>query len=120
MLDKRFPRCPRPPLEVAPAEGLDQHLRLIQPRGVCRRQPGAPPARAALQVIGRGLGEVTQSFSLRANAIVKEPGSSYFMPRRCVSRLGLANGGSDSLESSPHVTLTRGAFSASSLVAPSR
>jgi hypothetical protein len=30
------------------------------------------------------------------------------------------NGGSDSLESSPNVTLSRGAFSASSLVTPTR
>ena len=62
--------------------------------------------------------DVTQLISLRENAIAKEPGSSYFRPRRCVSRLGLATGGSDSLESSPYVTLSRGAFSASSLVTP--
>ena len=62
----------------------------------------------------------TPLFSLRENAIAKEPGSSYFKPRRCVSRLGLATGGSDSLESSPYVTLSRGAFSASSLVTPLR
>ena len=54
--------------------------------------------------------DVTQLFSLRENAIVKEPGSSYFKPWRCVSRLGLMNGGLDSLESSPYVTLSRGAF----------
>src|SRR5262245_28102918 len=64
--------------------------------------------------------DVTQLFSLRENAIAKEPGSSYFKPRRCVSRLGLANGGLDSWESSPYVTLSRGAFSASSLVTPTR
>jgi len=64
--------------------------------------------------------DVTQLFSLRENAIAKEPRSSYFRPRRCVSRLGLANGGLDSLESSPYVTLSRGAFSASSLVTPTR
>ena len=64
--------------------------------------------------------DVTQLFSLREHAIPKEPGSGYFKPRRCVSRLGLANGGLDSLESSPHVTLSRGAFSASSLVTPIR
>ena len=54
--------------------------------------------------------DVTQLFSLRKNAIAKEPGSSYFKPWWCVSRLGLANGGLDSLESSPYVTLSRGAF----------
>src|SRR5579883_836464 len=59
MLDELFPPCPRPPLEVASAEGLDQHLRLVQPRGVGRRQTRTPPARATLQVIGRGLGDVT-------------------------------------------------------------
>ena len=64
--------------------------------------------------------DVTQLISLRENAIAKEPGSGYFKPWRCVSRLGLANGGLDSLESSPHVTLSRGAFSASSLVTPLR
>jgi hypothetical protein len=60
---------------------------------VGRRQAGTPPARAALQVIRGRLGDVTQLFPLRENAIAKEPGSSYFKPRRCVSRLGLANGG---------------------------
>jgi hypothetical protein len=40
-------------------------------------------------------------FSLRENAIAKEPGSSYLKPWRCVSRLGLLIGGLDSLESSP-------------------
>src|SRR5262245_43948814 len=62
--------------------------------------------------------DVTQLFSLRKNAIAKEPGSSYFKPWLCVSRLGLMNGGLDSKESSPYVTLSRGAFSASSLVTP--
>ena len=64
--------------------------------------------------------DVTQLFSLRENAIAKEPGSRYVKPWRCVSRLGLANGGLDSLESSPYVTLSRGVFSASSLVSPIR
>ena len=63
---------------------------------------------------------MTQLFSLRENAIAKEPGSRYVKPWRCVSRLGLANGGLDSWESSPYVTLSRGAFSASSLVIPLR
>ena len=34
-------------------------------------------------------GDVTVLFSLRENAIAKEPGSSYLKPWRCVSRLGL-------------------------------
>jgi hypothetical protein len=37
--------------------------------------------------------DVTQLISLRENAIVKEPWSSYVKPWRCVSRLGLRNGG---------------------------
>ena len=45
--------------------------------------------------------ERTFLFSLRENAIAKEPGSSYLKPWRCVSRLGLVNGGLDSFESSP-------------------
>jgi hypothetical protein len=32
--------------------------------------------------------DVTVLFSLRENAIAKEPGSSYHKPWRCVSRLG--------------------------------
>jgi len=50
-------------------------------------------------VCGRFL--ATQLFSLRENAIAKEPGSSYVKPWRCVSRLGLLIGGLDSFESSP-------------------
>jgi hypothetical protein len=61
---------------------------------------------------------VTGLFSLGENAIAKEPGSGYPKLGRCVSRLGLVNGGLDSLESSPYVTLSWGAFSASSLVTP--
>ena len=64
--------------------------------------------------------DVTELFSLRENAIAKEPGSSYPETWRCVSRLGLVNGGLDSLESSPYVTLSWGAFSASSVVTPIR
>src|SRR5262249_15492503 len=65
-------------------------------------------------------GDVTLLFSLRENAIAKEPGLGYPERWRCVSRLGLFNGGLDSFESSPYVTLSRGAFSAPSLVTPSR
>ena len=62
----------------------------------------------------------TLLFSLRENAIAKEPGLSYLERWRCVSRLGRFNGGLDSFESSPYQTLSRGAFSASSLVTPTR
>jgi hypothetical protein len=64
--------------------------------------------------------DVTLLFSLRENAIAKEPGLGYPERWRCVSRLGLFNGGLDSFESSPYVTLSRGAFSAPSLVTPTR
>jgi len=64
--------------------------------------------------------DVTLLFSLRENAIGKEPGLGYPERWRCVSRLGLFNGGLDSFEPSPYVTLSRGAFSAPSLVTPTR
>jgi len=63
---------------------------------------------------------VTLLFSLRENAIAKEPGLGYSERWRCVSRLGLFNGGLDSFASSPYVTLSRGALSAPSLVTPTR
>jgi hypothetical protein len=62
----------------------------------------------------------TLLFSLRENAIAKEPGLSYRERWRCVSRLGRFNGGLGSCESSPYQTLSRGALSAPSLVTPSR
>ena len=64
--------------------------------------------------------DVTPLFSLRENAIAKEPGLGYPERWRCVSRLGLFNGGLDPFEPSPYVTLSRGAFSAPSLVTPTR
>ena len=86
-----------------------------------KRQPRALRSETPTHRIPDGHSvDVTQLFSLRKNAIAKEPGSSYFKAWPCVSRLGLANGGLDSLESSPYVTLSRGAFSASSLVTPAR
>jgi NAD(P)-dependent dehydrogenase (short-subunit alcohol dehydrogenase family) len=64
--------------------------------------------------------DVTPLFSLRENAIAKEPGSSYSeLWQVCVSTRRVS-GGLDSFESSPYVTLSRGAFSASSLVTPIR
>src|SRR5262249_28956372 len=62
----------------------------------------------------------TPLFSLRENAIAKEPGLRYPERWPCVSRLGCSNGGSASFEASPHQTLSRGAFSAPSLVTPIR
>jgi hypothetical protein len=96
--------------------GTPQELERRRTRAVEAIQRGESPT-----TIARVLGvHVTQLFSLRKNAIAKEPGSSYFKPWQCVSRLGLANGGLDSFESSPYVTLSWGAFSASSLVTPIR
>jgi hypothetical protein len=64
--------------------------------------------------------ERTPLFSLRENAIAKEPGLRYPERWPCVSRLGCSNGGSASFEASPQRTLSRGAFSAPSLVTPIR
>jgi len=74
----------------------------------------------ALRVLADTAVDVTLLFSLRENAIGKEPGLGYPERWRCVSRLGLFNGGLDSFEPSPYVTLSRGAFSAPSLVTPTR
>jgi hypothetical protein len=45
--------------------------------------------------------ERTSLFSLRENAIAKEPGLRYPERWPCVSRLGCSNGGSASFEASP-------------------
>ena len=45
--------------------------------------------------------EKTPLFSLRENAIAKEPGLRYPERWPCVSRLGCSNGGSASFEASP-------------------
>ena len=45
--------------------------------------------------------ERTPLFSLRENAIAKEPGLRYPERWPCVSRLGCSNGGSASFEASP-------------------
>src|SRR5215469_9180767 len=55
--------------------------------------PKPGPRCVALRVLADTSVDVTQLFSLRENAIAKEPGSRYVKPWRCVSRLGLANGG---------------------------
>jgi hypothetical protein len=61
----------------------------------------------------------TELFSLRENAIAKEPGSGY----PSIGGVCLDSAGEwwlDSLESSPYGTVSRGASSASSLVTPIR
>ena len=62
----------------------------------------------------------TPLFPVPRNTIAKEPGSSYAKRWQCAPRLDAPIGGLDSLESSPFATLSRGAFSASSLVTPIR
>jgi hypothetical protein len=62
---------------------------MTSPSKVSSRGVGVPgPVRATyLGLLARV--NVTVLFSLRENAIAKEPGSSYLKPWRCVSRLGL-------------------------------
>ena len=108
-------------------------MRPLQSRAVKRlalkrlhHTPAAGRGAAQLTAVRRGPGQCDVSvdqtllFSLRENAIAKEPGLGYPERWRCVSRLGLFNGGLDSFESSPYQTLSRGAFSAPSLVTPTR
>src|SRR5262249_13491210 len=54
----------------------------------------------------RASGDQTLLFSLRENAIAKEPGLGYPERWRCVSRLGRFTGGLDSFESSPDPDLS--------------
>jgi hypothetical protein len=82
------------------------------------RRPIAPIASVA-SVGPHTAGDVTPLFSLRENAIAKEPGPSYPDRWWCVSTRRFT-GGPDSFESSPYVTLSRGGFSAPSLVTPTR
>src|SRR5207247_8930768 len=49
---------PRPSLQVTMAAGVVEQLPLVQPRGMGRRQPGTPPAPAALEIAGRLAGGV--------------------------------------------------------------
>src|SRR5262245_4661928 len=46
LLDELFPTAPGASLQVAIPERPDQQLRLVQPRGVGRREAGTPPAPA--------------------------------------------------------------------------
>ena len=64
------------------------------------RRPIAPIASVA-SVGPHTAGDVTPLFSLRENAIAKEPGLRYPERWPCVSRLGCSNGGSASFEASP-------------------
>src|SRR5438105_802133 len=52
MLDQFLPTGPRTALEIAALEGSYQQLRLVQPRGVGRREPRSPPI-PALQPVRR-------------------------------------------------------------------
>src|SRR4029077_18798943 len=62
---------------------------------------------------------VATAYSRFGNPIVKEPAVRYPECWRCVLTRRFT-GGLDSCESSPFATLSRGAFSASSLVTPIR
>ena len=53
MIDELLAILPRCSSQVAMTEGPDQQLRLVQPRRVRRREPGAPPTPALLPVGGR-------------------------------------------------------------------
>lgn len=56
-----FPAAPRPPLQVMQLKGIQQQLRLVEPRGVLRQQPRTPPAAEVMQVARRavaGMGRV--------------------------------------------------------------
>src|SRR5262245_60555469 len=110
--------------------------RLRRLRAARRAVPPAAPVAAALVAtagprLGRTAGDGrhravrcvvdhTPVFSLRENAIAKEPGASYPERRRCVSRLGASMVVYAPPEPSPNHTLSRGAFSAPSLVTPAR
>ena len=53
MVDELVTTRPRTPLQVATAEGVDQQLRLVEPRRVGRCSAHAPPRAATFQVIRR-------------------------------------------------------------------
>ena len=53
VIDELRPTAPRSPLEVVVTECTEQQLRLIEPRGVDRREATPPPAGAARQVVPR-------------------------------------------------------------------
>src|ERR1700682_2665001 len=52
MLNQLLPTAPGVPLQVAMAERSDHQSRLVQPRGVARREAGPPPA-PATRPVGR-------------------------------------------------------------------
>ena len=60
MADELLPVVPRASLQVAISEGMDQQLRLVQPRGPRRRQPGSPPAVTPVEVLSRRPGDVAR------------------------------------------------------------
>src|SRR6266498_4127274 len=54
MLDELCPAAPSSTLEVVVTERLNQQLRLVQPRGMSRREAGPPPVGTTRPVICRG------------------------------------------------------------------
>lgn len=51
LLNELFATLPRTSLPVAVTEGRDQQLRVVEPGGLRRRQPGAPPTLASREVV---------------------------------------------------------------------
>src|SRR3954468_15952909 len=58
--DELLAVVPRASLQVAITEGVDQQLRLVEPRGSRRRQPGPPPAVTAVEILRRRPGDVAR------------------------------------------------------------
>jgi hypothetical protein len=108
------------PHAIVPSLLSDEGKRIVLPAFFQRGRDLPDKTRQTLATAHRGgpthRGRWDPLFSLRENAIAKEPGPGYPERWRCVSRLGLFNGGLDSFESSPYGALSRGAFSAPSLV----
>src|SRR4029453_5702968 len=61
VLDELLPVPPRSSLQVAIAEGMDQQLGLVEPRGPRRGQAGPPPAVASVEIIRRRPGYVARA-----------------------------------------------------------
>src|SRR5690242_1327591 len=61
VVDELLAITPGAPLQVAVTEGMDQQLRLVEPRGTRRSRPGPPPAVTPLEVVGRRPGDVARA-----------------------------------------------------------
>src|SRR5215831_2158201 len=61
MVNELLPVAPRAALQIAITEGVDQQLRLVEPRGPRRGQPGAPPALTSAEVLRRRPGDMARA-----------------------------------------------------------